>query len=175
MADENDERTTAPSDERVERGIRFVAAEPQAIFDLLADPTQHALIDGSGTVRAATGDNPERLSLGAKFSMSMKKGMPYKITNEVVEFDEPTVIAWRHMGRHVWRYRLRPVDGGTEVTEEFDWGVARLPVGAEADRRHQEERPGDRGHPRPPGRSLRRRLIDNTSGPLPLTTIAGSR
>jgi hypothetical protein len=128
MADENDERTTVSSDERVERGIRFVAAEPQAIFDLLADPTQHALIDGSGTVRAATGDNPERLSLGAKFSMSMKKGMPYKITNEVVEFDEPTVIAWRHMGRHVWRYRLRPVDGGTEVTEEFDWGVARLPA-----------------------------------------------
>jgi len=128
MDDGNDERTTVSSDERVERGIRFVAAEPQAIFDLLADPTQHALIDGSGTVRAATGDNPERLSLGAKFSMSMKKGMPYKITNEVVEFDEPNVIAWRHMGHHVWRYRLRPVDGGTEVTEEFDWGVARLPL-----------------------------------------------
>ena len=130
MADENDEPTTAatsPTDERVERGIRFVAAEPQAIFDLLADPTQHALIDGSGTVRAAVGQNPERLSLGAKFSMSMKKGVGYKITNEVVEFDEPAVIAWRHMGHHVWRDRLRSVDGGTEVTEEFDWGVARVP------------------------------------------------
>ncbi len=127
MADENDAPTTAPGDERVVRGIRFVASEPQAIFDLLADPAQHPLIDGSGTVKAATSDDPERLSLGAKFSMSMKKGMPYKITNEVVEFDEPTVIAWRHMGRHVWRYRLRPVDGGTEVTEEFDWGVARFP------------------------------------------------
>jgi uncharacterized protein YndB with AHSA1/START domain len=130
MSDENDEPTaasTSSSDERVERGIRFVAAEPQAIFDLLADPTQHALIDGSGTVRAATDENPQRLALGAKFSMSMKKGVGYKITNEVVEFDEPTVIAWRHMGHHVWRYRLRPVDGGTEVTEEFDWGVARFP------------------------------------------------
>ncbi|HYN32025.1 MAG TPA: SRPBCC family protein [Ilumatobacteraceae bacterium] len=127
MADENDAGTAVSSDERVERGIRFVAAEPQAIFDLLADPTQHALIDGSGTVRAATSEVPERLSLGAKFSMSMKKGVAYKITNEVVEFDEPSVIAWRHVGRHVWRYRLRPVDGGTEVTEEFDWGVARLP------------------------------------------------
>ena len=127
MADDTGAPTTSPGDERVERGIRFVAAEPQAIFDLLADPTQHALIDGSGTVKAATSDDPQRLSLGAKFSMSMKKGMPYKITNEVVEFDEPTAIAWRHMGRHVWRYRLRPVDGGTEVTEEFDWGVARIP------------------------------------------------
>jgi hypothetical protein len=28
----------------------------------------------------------------------------------------------------VWRYRLRPVEGGTEVTEEFDWGVARSPA-----------------------------------------------
>ena len=125
MADEQDAR---PTDERVERGIRFVAAEPQAIFDLLADPTQHALIDGSGTVRAVTGDNPERLSLGAKFSMSMKLGIPYKVTNEVVEFDEPNVIAWRHIGRHVWRYRLRPVEGGTEVTEEFDWGAALIPA-----------------------------------------------
>ena len=115
------------TDERVVRGVRFVPAEPQAIFDLLADPTQHALIDGSGTVREAQPGNPERLSLGAKFSMSMKQGMPYRITNEVVEFDEPTVIAWRHMGHHVWRYRLRPVDGGTEVTEEFDWGPARIP------------------------------------------------
>jgi hypothetical protein len=124
--------TTSTPDERVERGIRFVPAEPQAIFDLLADPTKHALIDGSGTVQAARGDNPQRLSLGAKFSMSMKMGLPYRITNEVVEFDEPKLIGWRHMGRHVWRYRLRPVEGGTEVTEEFDWGVARVPAALKA-------------------------------------------
>jgi hypothetical protein len=116
------------TDERVERGVRFVPAEPQAIFDLLADPTQHALIDGSGTVRDAQPGNPERLSLGAKFAMSMKQGLPYKMTNEVVEFDEPNRIAWRHIGHHVWRYKLRPVDGGTEVTEEFDWSTARVPA-----------------------------------------------
>lgn len=107
-------------------------AEPQEIFDLLADPTKHSLIDGSGTVREARPGNPERLSLGAKFSMSMRQGLPYKITNEVVEFDEPNVIAWRHMAHHVWRYRLRPVDGGTEVTEEFDWGVALVPAALKA-------------------------------------------
>ena len=118
------------TDERVARGVRFVPAEPQAIFDLLADPTKHALIDGSGTVRDAQPGNPDRLSLGAKFSMSMKQGLPYKMTNEVVEFDEPNQIAWRHIGHHVWRYRLRPVDGGTEVTEEFDWSTARLPAAA---------------------------------------------
>ena len=58
---------TQHDDERVVRGVRFVPAEPQAIFDLLADPTKHALIDGSGTVRDAQPGNPERLSLGAKF------------------------------------------------------------------------------------------------------------
>lgn len=128
MADgDPDDDTTVPTggDDRVVRGIRFVPATPSAIFDLLADPSQHALIDGSGTVRAANDGNPDRLSLGAKFGMSMKIGLPYKITNEVVEFDEPNLIAWRHMGHHVWRYRLREVDGGTEVTEEFDWTDAR--------------------------------------------------
>jgi hypothetical protein len=119
---------TQHTDEHVERGVRFVPAEPQAIFDLLADPTKHALIDGSGTVQATRPGNPDRLALGSKFSVSMKQGLPYRVTNEVVEFDEPTQIAWRHLGHHVWRYRLRPVDGGTEVTEEFDWGPARLPA-----------------------------------------------
>ncbi|MGB7879497.1 MAG: SRPBCC family protein [Ilumatobacteraceae bacterium] len=128
MADGNENQPTAHTDERIERGIRFVPAEPQAVFDLLADPSQHPVIDGSGTVKAASDDLPDRLTLGSKFGMSMKMGVPYSITNEVVEFDEPNVIAWRHTGHHVWRYRLRPVDGGTEVTEEFDWGVARVPL-----------------------------------------------
>jgi hypothetical protein len=113
------------SDDRIERGIRFVPADPQAIFDLLADPSRHAEIDGSGSVRSSNDDAPERLAMGTKFGMSMKMGVPYKITNEVVEFDEPSLIAWRHMGGHIWRYRLRPVDGGTEVTEEFDWRPSR--------------------------------------------------
>ena len=119
-----DNAPTSTDDDKVVRGIRFVPAEPQAIFDLLADPSQHPLIDGSGSVRSAD-ETPERLALGSKFSMSMKVGVPYKITNEVVEFDEPSLIAWQHMGKHVWRYRLRPVDGGTEVTEEFDFRPAR--------------------------------------------------
>jgi uncharacterized protein YndB with AHSA1/START domain len=124
MADATNDGPATTTDENVVRGIRFVPAEPQAIFDLLADPAQHTTIDGSGSVRGTT-DAPERLSLGAKFGMSMKVGMPYKITNEVVEFDEPSLIAWRHMGRHIWRYRLRAVEGGTEVTEEFDFRPAR--------------------------------------------------
>ena len=100
---------------------KVVAATPQQIFDLLADPKRHADIDGSGSVKAAQSDAPTRLSLGSKFGMDMKIGAPYKITNEVVEFDEGKRIAWRHFGGHVWRYILEPTDGGTLVTEQFDY------------------------------------------------------
>jgi len=113
--------------ERLERAQRVVPADPQQVFDLLADPRQHAVIDGSGQVKSAHDDAPQRLSKGAKFGMKMRVGMPYSMTNEVVEFDEPTCIAWRHVGGHVWRYRLEPTEGGTLVTEEFDWGPSRAP------------------------------------------------
>ena len=104
---------------------RFVPAPAAAIFDLLADPANHPLIDGSGSVKAVGASAPSRLSLGATFGMDMKVGVPYKITNTVVEFEEDHLIAWRHFGGHVWRYRLGPAEGGTEVTEEFDWTNAR--------------------------------------------------
>ena len=38
----------------------------------------------------------------------------------MVEFEEPTRIAWRHFNGHVWRYTFEPVDDGTKVTEQWD-------------------------------------------------------
>lgn len=115
--------TSDPS--KVVSETRFVTATPQEIFNLLADPAQHQLIDGSGSVKNANSSSPERLSLGVKFGMDMKIGVNYKITNEVVEFDEPKQIGWRHMGGHIWRYKLEAVEGGTQVTEQFDWNTAK--------------------------------------------------
>lgn len=114
-----------PTDDRVERVQRLIPASPDEIFDLLADPSQHPTLDGSGSVRAPADDEPARLTLGSKFGMKMRFGVPYRITNEVVEFDEPRLIAWRHFGGHIWRYRLEPAEGGTLVVEEFDWRPAR--------------------------------------------------
>ncbi|MCZ2404050.1 hypothetical protein IV498_12875 [Paenarthrobacter sp. Z7-10] len=57
---------------------RVIAAPPQRIFELLASPAMHGVIDGSGTVRRAQPNGPERLSLGAKFGMEMKIGVGYK-------------------------------------------------------------------------------------------------
>lgn len=99
---------------------RLIAAPAQVIFDVLADPSQHAVIDGSGSVRKARGAAPTRLALGSRFGMDMRIGVPYRITNTVVEFDEPYCIAWRHFGGHIWRYELEPNDEGTLVTETFD-------------------------------------------------------
>ena len=113
---------------KVLSATKVVPATPQQIFDLLADPAQHPTIDGSGSVRKAQPSAPTRLSLGARFGMDMKIGVPYKITNEVVEFDEPKQIGWRHFGGHIWRYILEPVDGGTLVTEQFDWNKSKSPL-----------------------------------------------
>jgi uncharacterized protein YndB with AHSA1/START domain len=111
---------------QVSRDI-VVDAPPSAVFDVLADPREHGRFDGSGTVRSAI-KGPDRLSLGARFGMSMRLGVPYVISNEVVEFEEDRRIAWRHVGHHRWRYELEPVgEGGTKVTETFDWSGARAP------------------------------------------------
>lgn len=99
---------------------RFIAAPPERIFDVLADPAQHPVIDGGGTVRAAEAGNPDRLSAGARFGMDMKLGAPYRISNQVVEFEQGRTIAWRHFNGHVWRYLLAPAAGGTMVREEWD-------------------------------------------------------
>lgn len=99
-----------------------IAATPDVVFAIVADPHQHPRIDGSGSVRAVV-DGPDRLEKGATFHVSMKLfGLPYKISNKVVEFEPDRRIAWRHFGGHRWRYELTPTDdGGTEVVETFDY------------------------------------------------------
>ena len=120
--------TVVPTNGDVETVERVIAAPPEKIFDLLADPRRHCDIDGSGTVHAAK-DAPERLALGSTFGMSMKVGIPYSMTNTVVEFEENRRIAWEprlsakifhRFGGRIWRYELEPVDGGTLVRESWD-------------------------------------------------------
>jgi len=104
---------------------RTIGAPASAIFAVLSDASQHARIDGSGTVRGSRDAEPEPLELGSRFGMDMKLGVPYRISNEVVEYDQDRLIAWQHFGHHRWRYELQPVEGGTEVTETFDWSTSR--------------------------------------------------
>jgi hypothetical protein len=111
----------------IKAGRITIAAPAQEIFDVLATPGRHADIDGSGTVERAV-SGPARLSQGAQFGMAMRIKLPYRIKNTVVEFDEPRQIAWRHTGRHRWRYQLEPIDENTTVvTETFDGSTAIFP------------------------------------------------
>jgi len=107
-----------------------VRAPADRIFDLLADPAQHARLDGSGTVAALRTPAPARLALGTTFGMNMRMaGVPYHITNRVVEFEENRLIAWRHFSGHRWRWQLAAVDEQTTtVTETFDWSTAGAPL-----------------------------------------------
>lgn len=104
---------------------RFIAAPPEAIFELLVDPDRHHDIDGSGTVVGAKRGS-QRLQLGTRFGMSMKVKMPYSMVSTVIEFDEPRLIAWQTRGPgnlgggRIWRYELEAAEGGTLVRESWD-------------------------------------------------------
>jgi uncharacterized protein YndB with AHSA1/START domain len=108
---------------------KVIKAPPEAIFALLTDASRHPDIDGSGTVKQAKSDAPERLALGSTFGMSMKMGIGYSMVNTVIEFEDNRRIAWQarppgffgkvSAGR-IWRYELEPVDGGTRVRESWD-------------------------------------------------------
>ena len=108
---------------------RLIGAAPEAIFDVLADPAKHALIDGSGMLQGANEATSARLALGDTFGMGMKLGVRYSTVNTVVEFEENRRIAWQTgpMGRmkpyvagRIWRYELEPQGDRTMVRESWD-------------------------------------------------------
>jgi uncharacterized protein YndB with AHSA1/START domain len=108
---------------------RVIPAPANAIFDVLADPARHKLIDGSGMLQGATGESEPRLTLGASFGMHMRLLVPYSTVNRVVEFEENRRIAWKTgptgligkvLAGRTWRYELEPVAGGTRVRESWD-------------------------------------------------------
>ena len=115
---------------RVVSASVVVAATPEQVFALLADPHRHQELDGSGTVRGVV-SGPKRLALGDRFGMRMRVGLPYQTRNTVVEFEPEHRIAWHHFARAIWRYELTPVEDGTLVTESFDYGGSPFARGME--------------------------------------------
>jgi hypothetical protein len=108
---------------------RVIQAPPAALFAIVADATRHPEIDGSGQLVKAKDGAAQHLALGSTFGMAMKMGVPYTVTNTVIEFEQDRRIAWqtvlagplgRFLGGRIWRYELKPVDGATLVTESWD-------------------------------------------------------
>jgi hypothetical protein len=108
---------------------RVIAAPASELFSIVADAARHPEIDGSGTVVKVKAGSPSQLKLGATFGMSMKAGVPYSMSNTVIEFEQDRRIAWktvlsgflgRFLGGRIWRYEFEPVEGGTLVRESWD-------------------------------------------------------
>jgi uncharacterized protein YndB with AHSA1/START domain len=108
---------------------RVIAAPAPALFAVVADANRHPDIDGSGTVIKTTSGAAAPLTLGSTFGMSMKRGLPYSMSNTVIEFEPDRRIAWqtvfsgffgRYIGGRIWRYEFEPTDGGTLVRETWD-------------------------------------------------------
>ena len=123
---------------------RLINAPPEAIFDVLADPAKHTLIDGSGMLQGANEASSNRLALGVTFGMGMKMGVRYSTVNTVVEFEENRLIAWQtgpkgklepYVAGRIWRYELVPSGDRTVVRESWDIST-RSPTSAPPTGRH---------------------------------------
>ena len=105
-----------------------VDAPAEEVFAFLCRPGNHPEISGDSSVKGER-TGPETLTgVGDTFGMSMKMyGLPYRITNTVVEFEPGHKIAWCHPGKHRWRWEVAPVEsGGCVVTETFDMSPSPL-------------------------------------------------
>lgn len=119
------------------RSTRTIDAPAQTVFDVLADPSTHQAIDGTGWVREPF-DGKRLTEVGQIFRMAMYHnnygGMHYEVANRVEVFSPPHAIAWLpgqgtddadlDFGGWFWRYDLDPVDNDrTEVTLTYDWSA----------------------------------------------------
>jgi len=132
-----------------------VNAPVDTVFAVLADPTTHEAIDGTGWVRQPLGDDKPLTGVGQVFRMAMYHanhgGMDYEVANRVEVFDPPRAIAWQpgqgadgslEFGGWFWRYDLAPADGGrTDITLTYDWSAV-----PQATREHISFPPFERSH-----------------------------
>jgi len=105
-----------------------VDASAEEVFAFIARPANHAEISGDGTVKGERQGAEVLSKEGDTFGMSMKMyGLPYRITNTVVEYEDGRRIAWCHPGKHRWRWEVTPdAAGGCTVTETFDMSTSPL-------------------------------------------------
>ncbi|WP_218005811.1 SRPBCC family protein [Actinomadura hibisca] len=119
-----------------------VAAPAARVFAVLADPTAHASIDGTGWVREPVDPAP-LTEVGQIFRMDMYHADhpdgDYRVANRVQVLDPPRAIGWSpgdetadgelRFGGWTWRYDLVPLGlSRTEVTLTYDWSAVPPPV-----------------------------------------------
>lgn len=111
---------------------RTIPAPPSEIFAIVSDPQGHVAIDASGMLMDATGEPVT--AVGDTFVVHMDRESlndyplgRYDVTVEITAFERDREIAWTIRGvidpplRHIYGYRLEPVEDGTLVTAFYDW------------------------------------------------------
>lgn len=114
-----------------------VAVPAARVFAILADPTTHPAIDGTGWVQESVDPAP-LTEMGQIFRMDMYHGDHpdggYQVVNKVEVLDPPRAVGWLtgqdkgdgrlEFGGWIWRYDLRPLGPSeTEVTLTYDWSA----------------------------------------------------
>ncbi|MFF1809688.1 polyketide cyclase [Streptomyces sp. NPDC058251] len=114
-----------------------VAVPAARVFAVLADPTTHSAIDGTGWVQEPVGRAP-LTEVGQIFRMDMYHANHpnghYQVVNKVQVLDPPRAIGWLtgqdkgdghlEFGGWIWRYDLAPLGPSeTGVTLTYDWSA----------------------------------------------------
>jgi hypothetical protein len=114
-----------------------IPAAADAVFGVLADPTAHAAIDGTGWVRESL-DGESLTGDGQIFRIAMYHDnhpmKSYEMANKVVVFDRPHAIAWEpgqdagdgnlSFGGWIWRYDIHDAgSNASDVTLTYDWSA----------------------------------------------------
>jgi uncharacterized protein YndB with AHSA1/START domain len=112
-----------------------IALPVARVFAVLADPTTHAAIDGTGWVQESV-DRAPLTEVGQIFRMDMHHAKhpdgDYQVVNRVEVFEAPRAIGWLtgqrkgdgelEFGGWLWRYDLTPLGPSeTEITLTYDW------------------------------------------------------
>jgi Polyketide cyclase / dehydrase and lipid transport len=118
---------------------KVINAPADKIFALIADPNRHTDLDGAGMLRGLAGETPPLAAIGQAFTMNMNQPDlgDYRMVNTVTAFIPGARIGWGpavdpscalagqlgdiEASGHTYTYDLHPVDGGTEVTQTYDW------------------------------------------------------
>jgi len=117
--------TTEREAPRVVSASREIAASPERIFELIADPARQPGWDGNDNLAVAPPGQRVRRA-GDVFTMTLTRGEVRE--NHVVEFEEGRRIAWtpaepgREPPGHLWRWELEPAGPArTRVIHTYDW------------------------------------------------------
>lgn len=115
-----------------------IAAPAEALWAIVADPTRHPELAGSGEPREIRLLTEGPLRVDTRFeSRQVAKGYRYTSRSVVTACEAPRLLQWKVYDVPpypptfdlVWEFRLEPTEAGTRVTHAYRWGIdAPLPV-----------------------------------------------